>query len=339
MRSPFLDNRLDRRAFLRLLAAGAGVAAARSPLVTQAQATSQADFPLRAGQRAVATDDVNVRAGPSSEQPWVGMLPMNTGVDLLAGSDNGRWWRVAADTAVGYVNAAYLRPTGESSSSAVLDFHLDLPYSRQLTPVWCDPADIEMWLGYHQQLSDIPSYARQQEAWDWETSHNAGLTVDEWNCSPFAVASAAHHLIPDLGFDHFRYDSATSASRTLAWLLAHPDYREPSIALIWRGEHYVLIRGVRSLGDPSTDPASTLLGFYVADPNRYLATRLGEDRFVPIEQWLGEMLTPVTYLTPHTGRPGDRWQDRIVTIQRSWLADGPTLEGRLNAGGADYLSG
>jgi hypothetical protein len=93
---------------------------------------------------------------------------------------------------------------------------------------------------------------------------------------------------------------------------------------------------VRSEGDPFLGPAARILGFYVADPNRGDPTWLGQDRFIPIDRWLGEMFTPATYLTPHTGIPGDRWQNRCVTIQRDWTTEGPTPDGQANASPALY---
>src|SRR2546428_14150454 len=57
----------------------------------------------------------------------------------------------------------------------------------------------------------------------------------------------------DLGFEHFIYDDPMDGTRMMAWLLANPDYQEPSIALIWKGAHYIVIRGVRAIGDPAAD--------------------------------------------------------------------------------------
>src|SRR5262249_25577658 len=130
---------------------------------------------------------------------------------------------------------------------------------------------------------------------------------------------------------------ALEGSRLLAWLLANPAYREPSIALIWRGLHYVLVRGVRALGDPGQDPDNAqLLGFYVADPNRPDPRSLADDPLLPVDRWLGDLLTRVTYLPAHSGVPGDVWQTRCVAIQRDWTTDGPTLAGQVDVSPARY---
>ncbi len=63
---------------------------------------------------------------------------------------------------------------------------------------------------------------------------------------------------------------------------------------------------------------------------------MGEDRFLPLDLWLGSVFTPTSYLTAHTGVPGDAWQGKFVAIQRTWTADGPTLSGQNGATPANY---
>jgi hypothetical protein len=236
---------------------------------------------------------------------------------------------VATASEVGWVSGEYLEGTGSPAQPQIYDLDLVFPFARQLTNVWCEAADIEMWMAYHGKASDIPNYARQQRIWDWELANNAGFTVEQWNCSPFAAASAAHFQMPDFGFEHFRYDDGTAGSRVLAWQLA--SQREPSIILIWRGAHYILLRGVRAIGDPGEDPASAqLLGFYISDPNKADRRWYGSDRYVPLNQWLDELFVPVSYLTPHSGVPGDIWQRMHVAIQRTSAVAAPTLQGRAN---------
>jgi len=324
---------MRRRRFLQI--ASAVGAAASMP----AGRTASAQAALGAGTQAVvAVDNVNVRGGPGPTEPVVAYLMAGASVDLLAPSSDAVWWRMASEADIGYVRADLLEPTGLASGNQTFDLDLPIPYARQLSPIWCDPADVEMWLSYHQARATAGGTRELQNAiWDWETSHNAGFSVDQWDCSPYAVASAARRWMPDLGFDHFAYDDPASGSQVLAWLLANPDLRQPSIALIWRGLHYILVRGVRAIGDPGQDPnGAQLLGFYVADPDPGASFWLGTDRFIPIDRWLNELFSPVSYQTPHTGVPGDQWQNRMVAIQRSWTASGPTEAGRRNATVASY---
>jgi uncharacterized protein YraI len=326
---------MHRRRFIQAAAALGSAIALPAP-----SGLAQAD--LRAGMQASVTIDgvvgLNVRGGPGASQPVVGTLESGSAVDLLAPAVDGAWWRVASEVAIGYVSSQYLQPNGQASRGDVFDVDLTFPYARQLSPVWCDPADLQMWRDYRLgAVSGGADAALQSSIWDWETTHNAGFSVDEWDCSPFAVASAAHQWMPGTGFDHFVYDDPLGGSRVLAWLLANPGYREPSIALVWRGLHYILVRGVRAIGNPGQHPMDAqLLGFYVADPDVGASFWLGQDRFIPIDRWLNELFTPVSYTTPHTGSPGDVWQNRMVTIQRSWTTTGPTQAGQTNALPASY---
>jgi hypothetical protein len=319
---------MNRRTFLRL--AGAGIAGLPLTQKLGSSAMGQSG-PVAGRQAVVTTESLNVRGGPGSGEPVVGRLSEGAVVDVLAGDGSGGWWRVATATEVGWVSGGYLSLLESPVQSQIFDVDLVFPFARQLTNVWCEAADIEMWMAHHGQASDIPNYARQQRIWDWELANNAGFTVDQWNCSPFAAASAAHFQMPDLGFEHCRYDDPMAGSRMLAWQLAHPEQREPAIALIWRGGHYVLVRGVRAIGDPGQDPAGAeILGFYIADPNQADRRWYGSDRFIPLSQWLGELFLPASYLTPHTGVPGDVWQGAHVTVQRTSDVAGPTQSGRAN---------
>ena len=283
------------------------------------------------GGAAVTAERLNLRGGPSSVNPIVGILPFGTSVRVLAGPVNGVWWRVSDGSRVGYVHGDWLEPATAPSDSAAFDLDLAVPFHRQMTAVWCEPADLQSWIEYVQGRPLGPDFTVQQDIWGWELSHNAGFTVDEWNCSPFAPASAARRWMPDRGFNHFMYDDPLAATNVMAWLMAHPRYAEPSIALIWQGEHYILVRGIRATADPSVDPTAQLLGVYIMDPNQGSRSWLGEDRFIPIEEWTTSYFTPVSYLTPHTGSPGDIWQNKYVTIQRDWENIEPTLAGRSNA--------
>ncbi|MCL5025418.1 MAG: SH3 domain-containing protein [Chloroflexi bacterium] len=292
---------------------------------------------LTVGGGAVVTDELNLRGGPSAENPIVDVLPSGTALRLLAGPVNDVWWRVTDGARVGYVNGAWLAPAAPPDDTAAFDLDLMLPFHRQMTAVWCDPADLQSWIEFVQGQSLGPSVDVQQRLWDWELSHNAGFTVDQWNASPFAVASAARHWLPDRGFNHFIYDDPTAATTTVAWLLANPAYREPSIALIWAADHYVLVRGVRATADPFLNyPQAKVLGVYVMDPNQGGPSWLGEDRYIPLSDWVGRYLTPVSYLTPASGVPGDVWQGKYVMVQRDWSNDDPTLAGRVNASAESY---
>jgi len=55
----------------------------------------------------VNTDTLNVRSGPSADNPIVGTLPRNTRVEVL--NRSGTWWRIKSGSVEGYVNSSLLR--------------------------------------------------------------------------------------------------------------------------------------------------------------------------------------------------------------------------------------
>lgn len=305
-------------------------------LVTVVPGRAAADGLVVGSGAVVATDALNLRGGPGQGNPVVGVLTGGTTLKVLGGPVNELWWRVSDGARVGYVDGDYLAP-GAAPADATYDLDLPLTYHRQMTAVWCDPADLQSWVEFVSGQSLGPDTPVQQRFWDWELAHNAGFTVRQWDASPFAVASAAHQWLPSQGFNHFIYDDPIAATSTVAWLLANPAYREPSVATIWYGDHYVLVRGVRATADPyAAYPTARILGVYVMDPNKGRPSWLGEDRYIPIDAWTSRYLTPVTYLTPGAGIPGDVWQGKYVMIQRDWSANGPSLAGRVNASPRSY---
>lgn len=313
-------------------------------LLVVAEALSRPTAALAAGEMVagggatVTADALNLRGGPGTDNPIVTQLVSGTLVQLIAGPSADGWWRVTDGQQVGYVDGAWLQVADSPSFSPVFDVDLTVPVHRQMTRVWCDPADLQTWVEWAagQSLGDATPV--QQQFWDWELSHNDGFTVDQWDASPYAVASAAHQWLPQRGFNHFIYDDPTNATVMMAWLLANPAYREPSIANIWWGDHYVLVRGFRATADPVANPTtSRILGVYIMDPNQGRPSWMGQDRYIPIDAWITRYLTPVSYLTPGSGVPGDVWQGKYVTIQRDWTNSGPTPAGRIDATPASYV--
>ncbi len=289
------------------------------------------------GDTLVVREALNLRAAPSADAAVLTVLPAGARVDVVA-TPNGEWAQVRYGGQSGYVARAYLADAPAGPSGA-FSLNLPVPFYRQLTEVWCDPAIIQSWTEYVTGRVAPDSRAFQAATWEWEASHNLGFTLDEWNASPYAVASALHHHMPDRGFNHWKSDDPLEATKVLAWFLANPAYRQPGIALIWRGDHYVLVRGVEAEGDPYRDyPRATIRGVYVMDPNQGARSWLGTNRYIPIDEWTSEYLTPVSYLTPHTGVPGDQWQGKRVTILGDWRVGPPLDDGRTPADLAAYIA-
>ncbi|HEU4792202.1 MAG TPA: hypothetical protein VFS96_00960 [Nitrolancea sp.] len=148
---------------------------------------------------------------------------------------------------------------------------LPVRFHAQQDPIWCDPADIQMWL----ELIGAPlpgddDTSIQRAIWDYEISHNAGYTLDEWAASPYAVASALNHYagrtdVGDLPFSDFE-QAGIRISRSIA--IDH----QPVIALVDDGTHYILINGVvLGPGGASAPPIAVT----VEDPWTQAPTRVG----------------------------------------------------------------
>jgi len=318
-----------RRALaLGVLLLGALLAASLGPTGGRAQ---------EGGDWMVAREAVNLRAGPTADAGVLTVLPAGARLEVL-GDASGDWLPVRYAGQSGYAARTYLAAASAAASPA-FSLNLPVPFHRQLTDVWCDPAMIQSWYEYATGREVADSRAFQAATWEWEESHNLGFTLDQWDASPYAVASAVHHHIPDRGFAHWKSDDPVAATRALAWFLANPTFRQPAIALIWRGEHYVLVHGVEAEGDPYRDyPNATIRGVYVMDPNQGARSWLGTDLYIPMSDWTSRYLTPVSYLTPHTGVPGDQWQGKYVTIQADWRVGPPLDQGRTPADLAAYIA-
>jgi hypothetical protein len=307
--------------------------------IVAAPGVGQAQEP---GDWLIARDGLNLRAAPSADASVLTVMPDGARVEVVGGG-SGDWLPVRYAGQTGYTARAYLgtaaAAAGSGAPATAYQLNLPVPFYRQLTAVWCDPAIIQSWYEFATGRTAPDSYAFQAATWEWEAAHNLGFTTDEWNHSPYALASALHHHMPDRGFSHWKADDATAATKVLAWFLANPAYRQPGIALIWRGAHYVLVRGVEAEGDPYRDyPHATIRGVWVMDPNQGDRSWLGTDRYIPMGEWTSRHLTPVSYLTPHTGVPGDQWQGKHVTILADWRVGPPLEDGRTPTDLAAHLA-
>lgn len=72
----------------------------------------------KAGGRFIATSTVNLRSGPSTSAGKVGQLTRGETFTALAYAKRGEWVLVSRNgVGVGYVNGAYVRPTGYQNAS------------------------------------------------------------------------------------------------------------------------------------------------------------------------------------------------------------------------------
>jgi hypothetical protein len=139
---------------------------------------------------------------------------------------------------------------------------LSFTYHAQQDEDWCDPADIEMWLqadGVALPAGD--DHSIQQQFWNYETAHNDGYTIAQWNASPYAVA-----LTLDRFGDHGDIGDAPQPSLNAAGTVISrsvAELHQPVIVMVDGGIHYVLVTGVK-LGKGGADAPPLVVT--VADP-------------------------------------------------------------------------
>jgi hypothetical protein len=177
---------------------------------------------------------------------------------------------VVTATAVGLISvlAAVLIPSNAAADESPLyppgAIEIPFSYHAQQNSDWCDPADIEMWL--QADGVTLPAggdQAIQQQFWSYETSHNGGYSIAEWNASPYAVAVTLDRF-GDLGAG-----DAPQASLDAAWVLISRSIallRQPVIVMVSGGSHYVLVTGVE-LGEAGA--AASPLAVTVANPLQF----------------------------------------------------------------------
>ncbi|HLZ10596.1 MAG TPA: SH3 domain-containing protein, partial [Chloroflexota bacterium] len=126
------------------------------------QASATGDLAVGGGA-SVTADWLNVRGGPGTDNPIVGQLAYGTVLRLIAGPVNDTWWRVTDGQQVGYVSDAWLATSDGLGNSSVFDVDVAVPVHRQMTRVWCDPADLQSWveLDTGQSLGDATAVQQQ----------------------------------------------------------------------------------------------------------------------------------------------------------------------------------
>lgn len=83
---------------------------------------------------AVTTSDLNVREGPGQEYPILGLLPVDTGVEVSGKNPDGSWWQIVyppGSTARAWIFAAFTR-TGNTENVPVVQ--TPVPPTATFTP-------------------------------------------------------------------------------------------------------------------------------------------------------------------------------------------------------------
>jgi hypothetical protein len=91
----------------------------------------------------VVRESLNLRAAPTSDAAVVTVMPTGAWVEVLSAAD-AEWAQVRYAGRLGYAARAYLAPPAPAATGP-FTVNLPVPFHRQLTPVWCDPAIIQSW--------------------------------------------------------------------------------------------------------------------------------------------------------------------------------------------------
>lgn len=112
----------DQLVLVDTQAVGTNSAAADPDPVTGGSDTAPVDLTAPAADAptgvVLAPAGVNVRTGPGTEYPSVGLAPLGTEGEIVGVSEDGKWWVAAVDAAPngqGWVAAAYIEATNTDS--------------------------------------------------------------------------------------------------------------------------------------------------------------------------------------------------------------------------------
>ena len=88
--------------------------------------------------------------------------------------------------------------------------------------------------------------------WSYETSHNDGYTIAQWNASPYAVAVTLDHFGNRSDVGDAPQPSLEAAGTVISHSIA--DLHQPVIVMVGGATHYVLITCVKLGGKGANGP-------------------------------------------------------------------------------------
>lgn len=199
------------------------------------------------------------------------------------------------------------------STPSMFSVNLDVPYHGQITPYYCGAATAQMWIQYAtgtfvDQDTLFWDYEHgiwwnNWEPWYWYTSpHGLAVTVSYYlEESPFATVSAPATI------SEYSYQDPSVAVVYQAQSIT--EYHQPSAALVWHGNHWMLVKGVVFQEKPEL-----IKGFFVHDPWAYRPDygSIGEDSYKTLVAWVHVYFTATAY--------GELWYNDRVTVE--YNADG-----------------
>lgn len=251
------------------------------------------------------------------------------------------------------MNVMFARVAG-SASAAPFPYGTEFPappvspnIHQQEAGNWCGPACMQasvQWIWAHPNMTPFPGATPtahpQTNLWAFMRDHSCsewfggdtvlpGTVGDgfqnirklnisyDFGADPHALAWAMYRKTPIGYFYHYYIYTANVFEATKKLLQVLETYREPSLAAVWDGSHWVLVTGYmsdRSALNPSGP--GNIYYLHVADPNNGLTT------WYSYNDWVAIWFTPYTNNNdpdPATGcyvPPPDHWRNHWVMVLR-----------------------
>ncbi len=177
---------------------------------------------------------------------------------------------------------------------------LEVPYHPQVEHGYCGAAVAQMWIHY--------STGEVIDQYELLTYIKENNIEKRWWTSPAGLAAAMNYYAPpsypatikDYSYDDPYLAVVYQAISIIFW-------QQPSAALVWQGEHWMLVEGV--VLQQSGNGKWIIKGFYVHDPYPFRESCgfPGPTAFKTVKAWVNSYFTPIA----GTGL----WSGKWVTVE------------------------
>ncbi|MCK8519619.1 cysteine peptidase family C39 domain-containing protein [Methanoculleus sp. 7T] len=170
---------------------------------------------------------------------------------------------------------------------------LSVPYYQQETPYYCGPAVAQMWIDFHN------GYIPQDTLWNCIQNNNREL----WHTDPYGLAACVSDYLNNFVAEDRRWSYFNTANIAMAMDIVDVD--NPTPALIYSGDHWVLVKGVSY--EDYYGSVYNVYGFWVHDP------QFGANQHYLMDRWSSEF-TPVDV-------DGSYWDGHWTHLRGYWSTD------------------
>lgn len=167
--------------------------------------------------------------------------------------------------------------------------NINTPYYQQQTNIWCGPASAQMILESenvkNRLHSDYPisasTYSKQETLWNYIQAHNITTTPVNWATDPQGLRDTLDYYDTLGSYIIAKYTDARTASNYLLWSIDM--YGVPGAALIYDGDHWIVVKGFQTNVKPRPGSTYEFRGFWIHDP-WYESNSLGSNRYITWNQ-------------------------------------------------------